>query len=189
MIVSSRPSAQARSIPAKSAPAGAVSAGLALAVLVLAALLPATPLFAHQLKEAVTRVLFNPRTGNIEVMHRFILHDAEHATRKIFDGEVDLLGSAAARDRFETYVHERFSMSDQDGTHLDLKPVGNEIEGRYLWVYAEVPIPEGLTALTLSHDALRDVWPDQVNLVNVERDKKVRSATFDQGRQEATIRF
>ena len=175
------------STPAVSVLARSTAAVSVLAV--LAALLPATPLPAHQLKEAVTRVLFNPRTGNIEVMHRFILHDAEHATREIFGGEVDLLGSSEARDRFESYVHERFSMSDQDGKPLDLKPVGHEIEGRYLWVYAETPIPEGLTALTLSHDALRDVWPDQVNLVNVERDKKVRSATFDQGQREATIRF
>ena len=28
-----------------------------------------------------------------------------------------------------------------------------------------------------------------LNLVNVERDKTVRSATFDRGRREATIRF
>ncbi len=163
--------------------------GSAPVALALALFLLAMPLFAHQQKEAVTRILFNPRTGNIEVMHRFLLHDAEHAGRKLFGGDADLLGSAEARDRFETYVHERFSMADQDGKPMDLTPVGNEIEGRHLWVYAETPIPEKLTALTLSHDALRDVWPDQVNLVNVERDKTVRSATFAQGRREATIRF
>ncbi len=160
-----------------------------LPALLLASLLLATPLTAHQQKESVTRVLFNPRTGNIEVMHRFLLHDAEHASRKLFDGEADLLGRAADRDRFCSYVHARFSLTDQDGNAIALVSVGNEIESRYLWVYAEAPIPVGLTALTLSHDALRDVWPEQVNLVNVERDKTVRSATFDRGRREATIRF
>ena len=34
---------------------------------------------AHQQKIAITTVLFNPRTENIEIMHRFNLHDAEHA--------------------------------------------------------------------------------------------------------------
>ena len=152
-------------------------------------LLLTTPLSAHQQKEAITQVLFNSRTGNIEVMHRFLLHDAEHATRKLFESDSDLLGSVEARERFESYVHERFTLKDQDGTELSLAPVGHEIEGRYLWVYAEAPIPEGLTALTISHDALRDVWPEQVNLVNVERDKTVRSATFGKGSREATIRF
>lgn len=160
-----------------------------LAALPVALLISATPLSAHQLKESITRVLFNARTGNIEVMHRFLLHDAEHATRQLFGGDADLLGSAAARDRFESYVHGLFALEDQDGAAIALAAVGNEIEGRYLWVYAEAPIPAGLTALTLSHDALRDVWPEQVNRVNVERDKTVRSATFDRGRLEATVRF
>lgn len=164
-------------------------AALVLAALLLAALLLATPLPAHQQKESVTRVLFNPRTGNIEVMHRFLLHDAEHATRQLFGGDADLLGSAAARDRFESYVHGRFSLKDQDGAAIALTSVGNEVENRYLWVYAEAPIPAGLTALTLSHEALRDVWLEQVNLVNVERGKTIRSATFGRGRREATIRF
>ncbi|MEM8933321.1 MAG: DUF6702 family protein [Acidobacteriota bacterium] len=158
-------------------------------VLFAVTLLWTIPLAAHQQKEAITRVLFNTRSGNIEVMHRFLLHDAEHATRKIFGGDVDLLASAAARDQFERYVHERFALAGENGAAIDLVPIGNEIDGRFLWVYAEAPIPEGLTGLTLSHDALRDVWPEQVNLVNVERDKTVRSATFDQGRREATIRF
>ena len=158
----------------------------ALATLLL---LLATPLPAHQQKESITRLLFNPRTGNIEVMHRFLLHDAEHASRELFGGDADLLGNAADRDRFESYVHGRFSLVDQDGAAIALVDVGNEIDGRYLWVYAEAPIPVGLTALTLSHDALRDLWPEQVNLVNVERDKTVKSATFSGGRRESTIRF
>lgn len=36
---------------------------------------------AHQIKAAITTVLFNQRTENIEVMHRFNLHDAEHAVK------------------------------------------------------------------------------------------------------------
>ncbi len=159
------------------------------AVLFLTGLLCFGSLAAHQQKESLTRVLFNERTGNIEVMHRFLLHDAEHASRKLFGGEADLLGSATDRDRFERYVHKRFSLADQDGSAVRLTRVGNEIDGDHLWVYAEAPIPESLSALTLSQDALLDIWPDQVNLVNVERGKTVRSATFKVGSDAATIRF
>ena len=156
-------------------------------LLLLAALLLTTPLSAHQQKEAITRVLFNARTGNVEVMHRFILHDAEHATRALFGKAFDLLSSAEDRDRFEAYVHERFALADQDNVRLPLAPVGNEIEDQFIWVYAECPIPEGLTSLTLSHDALRDLWPAQMNLVNVERGKTLRSALFDGGETEITV--
>ncbi len=157
------------------------------AVWLLTALLLAAPLHAHQQKEAITRVLFNARTGNIEVMHRFLLHDAEHATRALFGKAFDLLSNAEDRDRFEAYVHDRFAMADQEGADLALTPVGNEIEDQFIWVYAECPIPEGLTSLTLSHNALRDLWPEQVNLVNVERGETLRSALFDGGSAEITV--
>ena len=166
-----------------------MTARLRRRTLLLVALLLVTPLAAHQQKESITRVLFNPRTGNIEVMHRFLLHDAEHASRKLFGRGADLLSNSDDRDRFEDYVHTRFSLKDQHGATIVLTPVGNEIDDRFLWVYAEAPVPDELTALTVSHDALRDVWPEQVNLVNVERDKKVQSATFNGAHREITIRF
>jgi len=143
--------------------------------------------WTHQQKEAITRVFFNPRTNNIEVMHRFLLHDAEHAVKELRKGKADMLGSPDDREFFSAYVHEHFAMTDQDGRVLPLSPVGEEIEGRFLWVYAETVIPEDIESLTLRHDALRDIWPEQVNLVNVERGGNVQSATFLGGSTELTI--
>ena len=155
---------------------------------VFAALL-AAPLNAHQQKEAITRVLFNERTGNIEVMHRFLLHDAEHACKQLFDAGADLLGSEDDRQQFARYVHQQFSMLDQDGVEVTLTPVGNEIDTQYLWVYAEAPIPSSISGLRMTHDALRDLWPDQTNMVNVERGDKVRTATFRAGNADIDIRL
>ena len=144
---------------------------------------------AHQQKEAVTRVLFNARTGNIEVMHRFLLHDAEHAVKQLVDDGADILDSEQSRESFSTYVYRHFSISDQHGHAIALTPVGHEIDGRFLWVYEEAAIPAGLTGLRISHSALRDLWPEQVNLVNVEREDGVRSATFRGGNREMLIEF
>ena len=147
----------------------------------------ATTAFAHQQKESITRVLFNPRTGNIEVMHRFIIHDAEHAMSELFGKSADLLGSQADRDQFADYVYARFSLTDQNGQSIALAPVGNEVEGKHLWVYAEAPVPENVTELTVAHSALRDLWRDQSNLVNIERDGEIRTAVFAGGSSEITL--
>lgn len=141
---------------------------------------------AHQQKSAITRVLFNERTGHIEVMHRFLLHDAEHAVRKLFNAEADILASESVRERFAAYVGRRFELR-ADGRPRDLALVGTEIDGRFLWVYQETPIPDALASLTIRHDALRDIWPAQVNLVNVERGKDIRSVTFEGGREQIEI--
>ena len=143
--------------------------------------------WAHQQKEAISRVLFNPRTNNIEVMHRFLLHDAEHAVKELRRGEANILGSKQDREFFASYVNQHFRMTDQRGRVLVLNPVGHEIEGRFIWVYAETPTPENLESLTLRHDALLDVWPQQVNLVNLERNGDIQSATFTRGSPELTI--
>ncbi|MEM7762671.1 MAG: DUF6702 family protein [Pseudomonadota bacterium] len=142
---------------------------------------------AHQGKEAVTRVLFNPRTGNIEVMHRFLIHDAEHAVREIFGADADLLGSESSRAQFAEYVGQRFRLADQDGQSLALSSVGHEIDGKYLWIYAETPSPAHLTALNVTHNALRDLWPAQSNLVTVERGDENRSALFAGGTNSVTL--
>lgn len=158
--------------------------GLMLLVLFL---LVSGQAWTHQQKEAITRVLFNPRTGNIEVMHRFLIHDAEHAVRQLRNGEANILGSQDDREFFSGYVHRRFTITDQEHQLLELKAVGHEIEGRFLWVYAETPTPKGIESLVMRHDALRDIWPEQVNLVNVERHGNVKSATFMGGTKTLTI--
>ena len=153
------------------------------------ALLWAVALSAHQQKEAITRILFNPRTANIEVMHRFQLHDAEHALKELLSADADILGSESTRQSFADYVYARFSISDQDGRPIHLTPVGYEIEGRFIWVYQETAIPDTVTALRITHDALRDLCPEQKNLVNVERDGQLKSAYFSDGSREITIRL
>ena len=102
-------------------------------------------------------------------------------------GSADILGSEADREAFSEYVHANFTISDQQGRRLPLRPVGYEIEGRFLWVYAETAIPEHAGSLSLNHSTLIEMWPEQINLVNVERNGTVRSIVFTQGIGEITV--
>ncbi len=136
------------------------------------------PAVAHQQKAAITKVLFNPRTGNIEVMHRFYLHDAEHAVREIFGKNADIIDSTETQSIFADYVGERFALKNGEA-ELPLSPVGFEIERAFFWVYQETPIADGISDLTIKHNALRDVWPEQTNMVNIEGLGEVKTATFN----------
>lgn len=134
-------------------------------------------LSAHEMKSAVTKVLFNQRTGNIEIMHRFYLHDAEHAVKKLLDKSADLLAKQSTRDSFALYVSSHFQLRTS-GQDLKLTLVGSELDGRFFWVYQEVTIPQQLTQLELRHDSLQSLWPDQVNVVNIEGRGKVKTLKF-----------
>jgi hypothetical protein len=149
--------------------------------------------FAHVQKTAVTRVLFNPATSNIEVMHRFLIHDAEHAAQQLFGAGQDLLGSADSRTLFSSYVINRFSieaqLSNGASVPLELEYLGTEIDGQFIWVYQETKIIEGIESFSMVNMALRDVWPDQSNLVNVERQGKIFSALFDSGAEVKNLKI
>lgn len=130
---------------------------------------------AHQQKEAYTTMLFNERTGNLEVSHRFYLHDAEHALAKALKKKADLSLDAVSMLEFAEYVRNSFKVKISDEEELVLETVGQEIEGKYFWVYQEVPVDESIQSLQLNMTALQDVWPKQINHINVEKKGKVRS--------------
>jgi hypothetical protein len=136
---------------------------------------------AHQLKTAITTVLFNERTGNIEVMHKFSLHDAEHAVQRLFDKAANMHTSDQTRQQFSDYVLARFKMADSEGQPIPLELVGYQVDGADFWIYQEAPIPADLTGLQLQHQALQDVWSSQQNLVNVEGRGPIQSLRFSAG--------
>lgn len=144
---------------------------------------------AHAAKAAVTEILFNDRTGNIEVAHRFSLHDAEHAVLKRTGVRPDLISDAAAREAFAVYVTERFEIETQTGEAMALTLLGAEIEEGYIWVYEEATDGGALQGLSIRHDALRDIWPEQSNLVNISRGGVIQSVVFDGAAQFQAVGF
>ncbi len=136
--------------------------------------------FAHQQKQAITTILFNDRTGRLEIMHRFYMHDAEHAVGELFgDKDVDIHRNKKTQQTFVNYLNSTFKLHLLNDQLLLLELVGYEIEGDYFWLYQETPIPETINGFKIKHNALRDVWNSQTNLVNIEGRGKVQSLVFD----------
>ncbi|RUO76423.1 DUF6702 family protein [Pseudidiomarina taiwanensis] len=144
---------------------------------------------AHQLKTAVTTVLFNDRTGNIEVMHRFSLHDAEHAVQVLFDKTADMHKSAATQQQFADYVLEHFAIRDLSQQPLELTTVGYQIDGAWFWVYQETPIVADLKGLEFRHNALQEIWRSQQNLLNVEGHGPLQSLAFTAESEWQSVQF
>lgn len=156
--------------------------------LLLSALLCfAAPLQAHQMKTAITKLLFNDRSGQLEVMHRFYLHDAEHAVKHLQDKAADIHQQEAVRAEFAAYVAAHFKLI-LNGELLQLQLLGSELDGRHIWVYQEIALPKAeLKNLSVRHDALMDIWPAQINVVNLEGRGPVR--TLKLSKQQPVQRF
>lgn len=142
-------------------------------------LLMACTAHAHQMKTAITRVLFNERTQSVEIMHRFYVHDAEHALGKTLGKQTYLLENPQAQKQFAHYVRQHFALGLGGAEPVALNDVGQEVDGKFIWVYQELPIPESEQSLWFRFNAMQDHWPEQINQINVERSGVVRSLQFD----------
>ncbi len=143
---------------------------------------------AHQQKSAISTISFNPNTHNIEIMHRFRIHDAEHAVKHIFDKDADIIDSKKTQKQFNDYVNNHFSMF-ASGNDLKLTSVGYESDGQFFWVYQETPEPPALENLSIRHNALRDIWENQVNTINIEGKGQLQTMTFSDSVELLEVKF
>lgn len=145
--------------------------------------------FAHQQKSAETTILISKDAKTLEVSHRFYLHDTEHAVQTLFDKKADILNSDKTQQQFANYVTKQFLVRNFDDKPLALSAVGYETEGKFFWVYQEAVIPEGMLGLKLYNGSLRDLWPTQINMVNIEGKDKVRTLYFDDSKGWLAVEF
>ncbi|MBO9490587.1 hypothetical protein J7384_09445 [Endozoicomonas sp. G2_1] len=145
--------------------------------------------FAHQQKAAETTVLFNKRSGHLEVMHRFYLHDTEHAVQALFDKHADILDSKQTQQQFADYVAKQFLAKSLSDKPLTMSSVGFEVDGKFFWVYQETKLPKDLKGIKLYNGALRDLWPTQINMVNIEGRGQVRTLYFSDNKDWLTVTF
>jgi len=144
--------------------------------------------FAHEQREALSKIIFNERSGNVEIMHRISLHDAEHAAKALW-GVLNLETEKEARLNFSNYVRSRFFLRNNAGEKISLSPIGQEIEGPYLWVYHETPITDEMQTFTIENRILHEFWDDQSNLVNVERNDERKSFIFKANNSSQDVNF
>ena len=130
----------------------------------------------HEQKTALTDILFNYRTGNLEIAHRLSLHDAEHTLYKATGMDEDLTQSSKAREALAQYVAQNFHLSSKIKSKWKLCLIGQEIDRGFLWVYQETPIP--ISSFSIENKILHNVVKGQVNTLNIRNKGKVTSFVF-----------
>ena len=133
---------------------------------------------AHRQPVGLTTIERNDVSGTIEIVHRFHRHDAELALAAITRQPDTLLIDLESQARFALYVAERFVMAAHaDDPEIALNLLGAELDGDYILVYQdcanELPVN-----FAVRNDALRDIYPEQVNHVNIRIGSDRRTLTF-----------
>jgi len=147
----------------------------------IAMLCIAMPSIADRQPGSLSTVKLNAATGNVEVIHRLHTHDAELGIIAILKDRSLTMDQLVGRAQLALYIEDRFTVAATDGNEigapLDLELLGAELDGEYVLVYQEFrgTFP---AAVAVRNDILRDVFPEQVNHVNIALGGSVRSLTF-----------
>lgn len=147
----------------------------------MAAALIAANSTAHRMPGSLTTIKTNPGTGNVEVIHRLHSHDAELGILMASGDRSLTLDRLEGRAHLALYVETRFRLAkvrdSQIEAPLPLELVGVELDGEFVLVYQQLAgdLPH---VLAVQNDILRDVFPEQVNLVNIAVAGEVHSLVF-----------
>lgn len=162
---------------------------LLLLVIGLFAVGGASNVFAHQQKSAETTMLISKDGKQLEVTHRFYLHDTEHAVQVILNKKADIINSTQTQQQFADYVESQFAAQTLSSQKLTLNSVGYEVEGKFFWVYQEAKLPEQLQGVKVFNGSLRELWPTQINMVNIEGQGKIRTLYFNEQKDWLVVKF
>ncbi len=150
-------------------------------VLCAAALLLAPLAQADRQPLGLTTIKRSPTSGAVEIIHRLHNLDAELGLNVVLGERVVSLDTLEGRARFALYVESRFTVATTDGgavgAPLALELIGAELDGQYILVYQEFT-GDFPGSVAIRNDVLRDVFPEQVNQVNIAVDGDVRTLTF-----------
>lgn len=130
---------------------------------------------------SLSTIKTNASSGNVEIIHRLHNHDAELGVISAHGDRSLTLDKLVGRARLALYVEERFIVAelaaDSIGTPLDLELIGAELDGEFILVYQEFKgvLP---ASFAVRNDILRDIFPEQINHVNIAVGGEVRSLTF-----------
>ncbi|MCF2857781.1 hypothetical protein L1286_09880 [Pseudoalteromonas sp. SMS1] len=146
---------------------------------------------AHKLKASIATANIFPMQGHIQIEYRFHLHDIEHALVHLFNEQKDIYHNKKVQQAFADYVYTHTSLRRLNGQALALSAAKVKIDQKYLWVYQDAQFikSEPLEGLQMRHGALRDIWPDQINLVNFRGIGKVKTMYFDKDDNWLSIEF
>ncbi|MBT4519491.1 MAG: hypothetical protein HOC23_05750 [Halieaceae bacterium] len=164
-----------------------LSLGKCRLLLGIVALVPTLVSWAHRAPGSLTTIAWNATSGYTEIVHRLHSHDIERGLASILGIAEFSIMDVKARARAALYVEQHFQVEKDS---RDLRPilVGAELVGQYLFVYQE--LQQRLQGeMRIRNDILRDLYPAQLNQVNIDDDGVVRTLFFSGNKGWLDVEF
>jgi len=138
-----------------------------------------SPAAAHRGHDALT-VVTVAANGSLTVSHRFEASDIEPALARIAPNAQPSLDDPEAVEALVAYLQRRFTVSSERGA-IALVPGKTDLGASEVRVSFTGNASRPFRRLTLRSDLLGDVYPNQVNQVNIRAGATTRTLALSAG--------
>ncbi|GGG62189.1 DUF6702 family protein [Hymenobacter glacieicola] len=162
-------------------------------ILLVAGLLLAGQLaaWAHAYHASIMELRFNPEKQRLEMALKIFIDDLEKglSVGKPTPIRTDQLSRAQLNPLLMDLLRRSVQFSTRPGETLPLTLVGLQKEKDSYWLYFTAPLPASASGLTLRHKLLLDLFPDQMNIVNLEAKGQKQSLLFRDGEEQQQLKW
>lgn len=146
----------------------------------------------HPVHVSVTDIEYDAERKALEMVSHIFLDDLENHIRLLQkDRFLDVLnpkGDKSSNDLIKNYFKERFKLV-VNGKEQAYNFLGYEHEGAAIYVYVEVEKVKKLKSISVKNEVLLQLFDDQVNLVHVKVDGKIRSMKLEEGNESDVLEY
>ncbi len=147
-------------------------------LIILSALCVTNVSYAHRFYASFSQIEMQPAKGTIEITHRLFTHDIEDLLTR-YQGTTGELEDQVIEKFLQDYIIDAFGLYDVDGQIIPVNWIGIDVTLDDIYIYQEALLKEGQQSLIIADRILMDIFEDQSNTVNLKRDSKVKSYTFN----------
>ncbi|RSK35521.1 DUF6702 family protein [Hymenobacter metallilatus] len=147
--------------------------------------------WAHAYHASIMELRFNPGKQRLEVALKVFIDDLE---KELSNGKpapvrTDQLSRTQLDPLLLELLRRSVQFSTRPGTTLPLTLVGLQKEKDAYWLYFTAPLPASATGVTLRHQLLLELFPDQMNIVNLEAKGQKQSLLFRDGEVQQQLKW
>lgn len=142
---------------------------------------------AHSFHLGMTDIAVNPRSGNTEIVHTFMLHDIEARLAELHQRPLDL-AQPADEALLRAYIERQFSIAPARRGRLPLRWVGISANTESLTIYQEIAGAPIAADTAITNAVLLDYLPDQSNTLNLKLKGPLKSLLFDRRLSRQLVR-
>lgn len=151
-----------------------------------------TTSFLHPIHISVTDINFDKERDALEIVTKIFLDDLENEIRSLKKEEyLDITKPGKDRttdDLLKPYLKEHFKLK-VNGKDVEYSYLGHEIETEAIYLYFQVEKVKKLKSITVENTVLLNFFDDQVNMVHVKVDGKLRSMKMEAGDEESMLEY